>query len=218
MVRTGPRPAPPHRRFLKAASTEETKTRSGNIQNPAEPSTISESSPLQTTADSLPAMTDCAKNPSPATQNTVADHCKTASTGDPSPTTTTETVLRRRKSNSSKKSLTVAVIATGAEACPVSTTRCSSDSDGGVELPPHLDTTNARGIVFGGQVDDTQEDNHNGGPELDADSTGRDSSEPRTNSVTQDNPEPDIARITNEGCDSEPLLSVLDSLDCCNQS
>lgn len=204
MVRTGPRPAPPHLRFRKAASAEETKTDSNSIQDLAEPNTTSESSPLQPTADSLPVMTECAKDPSPTTTQTVADHSKTNSTKDPSPATT-ETALRRRKTNSSKDSLSVAVLAAGAAECPVSTPR-SSDSDGGVELPPHLDTTSARGIVFGGEVDDNQVNGPDG------------SSGSKVPSATQDNPEPDAASATNGGSDSEPLLSVLDSLDCCNQS
>lgn len=214
MVRTGPRPAPPHLRFRKVASTEETQTSTASIQDPAELNPTSEPSPLKSTADSLRAMTDCAREPLPTTAQTVADGCKTHSTNDSSPTTT-ETVLRRRKTNSS---MTVAVIATETTASTVSTARCASDSDGGVELPLHPDTTNARGIVFGGQVDDNQDTKPEDGPELGAPNTSHDSLQPTTDSVTQDKPESDAASVANEGGDSEPLLSVLDSLDCCNQS
>jgi hypothetical protein len=38
------------------------------------------------------------------------------------------------------------------------------DSDGGVELPKHMDTTNSHGIVFGGQIDSQSGDGHSDSP------------------------------------------------------
>jgi hypothetical protein len=38
------------------------------------------------------------------------------------------------------------------------------DSDGGVELPKDMDTTNSHGIVFGGQIDSQSGDGHSDSP------------------------------------------------------
>ena len=171
---------PPHLRFSKTTSTQETKTDTGSIKEPATPNTTSDTSPLQTTAGGLHAMNECAKVPSPSA---VAANAKTSSS------LAADTAPIQPKDRPAKDDLSIRVNATAATTCSVPTTRYSSDSDGGVELPPHIDTANARGIVFGGQVDDDHR------PEADAaDATNQ---------------------VTPEGSDSDPLVSAL---DCCNSS
>jgi hypothetical protein len=65
------------------------------------------------------------------------------------------------------------------------------DSDGGVELPKDMDTTNSHGIVFGGQIDSESED----GP---SDSSG---------------PGPEILDAVGEG-----VGIVASVLECCGQN
>jgi len=171
---------PPHLRFPKTTSTQETKTDTGSIKDPAMSNTTSDTSPLQTAAGSLHPMNECANVPSPSA---MTDSAKTPSPLD------ANTAPNQPKDRSGKDNLSIPANATAATTCAIPPARYSSDSDGGVELPPHIDTANARGIVFGGEVDD---DNR---PEADAaDATNQ---------------------VTPEGSDSDPLVSAL---DCCNSS
>lgn len=181
---------PPHLRFLKTTSTQETKTDTGSIKDPAMPNTTSDTSSLQTTAGDLHAMTECAKDPQPST---MTDSAKSSSP------LVADTAPIQPKNRSAKDDLSIPVNATAATTCAVPPARYSSDSDGGVELPPHIDTANARGIVFGGEVDDDKGDNFNNRPGADA----ADALLEATNQVTPGS------------CDSDPLASAL---DCCNSS
>jgi hypothetical protein len=178
VVRKGPRPAP--HRALKAASQQENKADSGNNQDPTQRNITGNSSPLQTSPDSLLAMPEREKEPSPLTaemvlhernpaeqplsKHTSANDAPTVteSAKDPSPSTT-KTVLDQDKTSHIKDSLSNLSAATGATAFAAPIPGHYPDSeDGGVELPPRTDTSTMRGIVFGGQVDS---DSDSPGPE-----------------------------------------------------
>ena len=111
--------------------------------------TTSDTSPLQTAAGSLHPMNECANVPSPSA---MTDSAKTPSPLD------ANTAPNQPKDRSGKDNLSIPANATAATTCAIPPARYSSDSDGGVELPPHIDTANARGIVFGVVVNFAAED------------------------------------------------------------
>lgn len=173
MVRSGPRPAP-HHRARKAAGNQKTKAESGSNQDPAERNTGTQPKLLHAATHDVPDVTERAKDSSTLTTNKVLDQSKTGPAKDSS-----------TSSNA---------IAEGA-ACAAIISGNSSDSDGGVQLPPHMDTSNARGIVFGSHADSDAGDNHTASPE------------PQTIEG--------VNQVTDGGSDSDPLVWVL---DCCGQS
>jgi hypothetical protein len=75
------------------------------------------------------------------------------------------TLAAETSSNQAKGTSTIPILVTEAVPCANSAPIDYPDSDGGVELPKHMDTSNSHGIVFGGQVDSDSEDSLPDGPE-----------------------------------------------------
>jgi hypothetical protein len=133
----GPPPAGPHR-ALQMAKAQEMKSGSVSIQSPLSATKLTNCS-LQDSADEPVAATRSAQPPL--------------------------TLAAETSSNQAKDTSIIPILVTEAAPCANSAPTDYPDSDGGVELPKHMDTTNSHGIVFGGQVDSDSEDSLPDGPD-----------------------------------------------------